>query len=53
MMRNLVALFILITLASCSNWMRQEAQKTGKSSAASGRINASESSSQNIFNELD
>lgn len=52
-MKKLCAIFILASLASCSNFMSEETKASAKAGAASGRINSSESNSTNVFKELD
>ncbi len=52
MTKKISTIILLTLLASCANWMSEEAKNSGKSAAASGRVNASESNSQGIFKEL-
>ena len=52
-MKKLILVLTLASLASCSNWMSEEAKATAKAGAASGRIKASESNSQDVFKDLD
>jgi hypothetical protein len=53
-MKKIIAIFALISLASCANnWAKKEVETTAKASAASTRINASENNSHDVFKELD
>ncbi|MDX2082667.1 MAG: hypothetical protein SFV53_01590 [Rickettsiales bacterium] len=43
----------LITLVACTSQLQREAEKTAKQNSASGRINSTNSNSDNLFNEMD
>jgi hypothetical protein len=53
MTKKLLTILTLIFLASCTSQYAEEMKKTGKAGAASGRINASDSNSQDMLKELD
>jgi len=54
MLRKLIIIISVLLISNCSaNWASKEAKTSGKATAASGRINASDSNSQNIFKELE
>lgn len=54
-MKKIIAFFILCSVISCApkNWAAEEAKASAKAGSASGRINASESNSKDVFKELD
>ncbi len=52
-MKKILILTVLITLASCNSFIKDEARKTVKSNTSSSRINSSESNSKEILKELD
>ncbi|MBU6140363.1 MAG: hypothetical protein KGP29_02245 [Proteobacteria bacterium] len=52
-MKNLIAIFTLISLTACSNWASDEVKASAKAGAASSRLNASDNNSKDAFKELD
>ncbi len=53
MTKKLLTILTLILLTSCQSFAHREAEKSAKAASASSRINAGQSNSQSVFQELD
>lgn len=53
MEKTIITMIMFIIIFACSNPYKEELYKTGKSSAAQGRIGSSQSGADSIFKDLD
>ncbi|MBP7709904.1 MAG: hypothetical protein KA100_02410 [Rickettsiales bacterium] len=53
MTKKLLTILTLVLLTSCQSFAQKELEKSAKASAASSRINASDSNAQKNLQELD
>lgn len=52
-MKSYFLIILIIALCGCSNPVNEELLRTGKSSAAQGRIGASQSGASSVFKDFD
>tara|TARA_A100001015_G_C14447796_1_gene502953 strand:+ start:116 stop:277 length:162 start_codon:yes stop_codon:yes gene_type:complete len=53
MVRSIFCVLVFVVLIACSGSYDEELYRTGKSSAAQGRLGASQAGAQSVFSDVD